>query len=315
MTKALRTGAFILLLISGSLGCEKRNDDTPAVRAPQPNPSPPSAGNPSASSSPPRVELVNAEISVPKGISPEKPVPFLLVLHGLGDSGTNFAERAGFAELSRARRFAYAAPDGTFDTIKRRFWNAWTACCDFDELRPDHVQALGELLEKAARHPAIDKKRRYVLGFSNGGFMAHRLACEVPGLAAIASIAGAGPSPGEQCRAPTSTAVLQVHGDLDKVITYGGGHTLSDPSLPLHPSAADTVSAWAKRNGCGAPDGTKALLDLVPELAGKETSVLRYAGCSRTVELWTVKGGEHVITTDPAALEQVIGFLERQTSP
>ena len=296
------------------LGCEKRTDEPPAVRAPQPNPAPPAASGAVTSTLPHRVELVNAELSVPEGASPAKPVPFLLVLHGLGDSGSNFAERTGLAELSRARRFAYAAPDGSFDAIKRRFWNAWNACCDFDEVRPDHVQALSALLDQAAQNPAIDKKRRYVLGFSNGGFMAHRLACEVPGLAAVASIAGAGPSPAETCRAPTATAVLQVHGDLDKVIAYGGGHTLNDPKLPLHPSAADTVGAWAKRNGCGAPDGTKTLFDLEPELPGKETSVLRYAKCKQPVELWTVKGGGHVIATDRAALEQVIGFLERQTS-
>jgi polyhydroxybutyrate depolymerase len=257
---------------------------------------------------------LNSELWVPEGAGEAKPVPFFLVLHGLGDSGSSVAEWTGVAELARARGLAYAAPDGTFDLVKRRFWNAWTACCDFDRLRPDHVQALGELLAEAGRHPAVDRKRRYVLGFSNGGFMAHRLACEVPGLAAVASIAGAGPGPTEPCQPQAATAVLQVHGDLDRVIAYDGGHSLDDPKLPLHTSAPDTVSAWAKRNGCGPPEHTKIRLDLEPDLPGKETSVLRHRGCTRPVELWTVKGGQHVSATGRTAIEQVIGFLERHTA-
>ncbi len=302
--------ACILLLVGAVSGCAKKHDEPPAARAPAPVPSERSAGTP-ADSTP---HLVNAELVVPGGDAAKR-MPFVLVLHGLGDSGSHFAERLGLVELSRTRRFAYAAPDGSIDPMKRRFWNAWNACCDFDELRPDHVQALGELLDRAARHPAIDPKRRYVLGFSNGGFMAHRLACEMPGLAAIASIAGAGPSSAESCRAPTTTAILQVHGDVDTVIAYGGGHTLNDPRLPLHPSASETVGAWAKRNGCGQPSDAKLMLDLEPALPGKETSVLGYTGCTRAVELWTVKGGEHMIATERPALEQVLAFLERHTAP
>jgi polyhydroxybutyrate depolymerase len=305
----LAARACTLLLLSAFAGCAKKHEEPQPARTP---PAPPASAL--AASTAHSVELLNDELVVP-GADAAKPMAFLLVLHGLGDSGSHFAERLGLAELSRARGFAYAAPDGSIDPIKRRFWNAWRACCDFEELGPDHVQALRELLDRAARHPALDPKRRYVLGFSNGGFMAHRLACEVPGLAAVASIAGAGPTPAETCRAPTATAVLQVHGDADSVIAYEGGHTLNDPRLPLHPSAADTVGAWAKRNRCGPPKDSPAILDLEPALPGKETSVLGYIGCSRAVELWTVKGGEHVIATERPALEQIIGFFERHTAP
>jgi polyhydroxybutyrate depolymerase len=317
-TKALRAGAFAAFSIGAPFGCTKRIDEPRPGRTQEPSAAPTTAvapSSPTGSSAPRRVELVNADLVVPDRADAAKPMPFLLVLHGLGDRGSHFAERIGLAELARKRRFAYAAPDGSLDPINRRFWNAWHACCDFDQLGPDHVQALSELLDRASRHPAVDPRRRYVLGFSNGGFMAHRLACDVGGLAAVASIAGAGPSPGEACRAPTATAVLQVHGDLDVVIAYSGGHSLNDPKLPRHPSASDTVSGWVKRNRCSQPESARLTLDLESALPGKETSVLRHAGCNRSVELWTVKGGEHVIATEPTALEHVIAFLERHTAP
>jgi polyhydroxybutyrate depolymerase len=307
-------GALAAFLTGAVPACTKRVDEPRAVRAPEQSAAP-AAPSSTASSAARSVELVNGDVVIPDRASASKPMPFLLVLHGLGDRGTHFAESTGLAGLARKRGFAYAAPDGSIDAVKRRFWNAWHACCDFDRSRPHHVQALRDLLDRASRHPAVDPKRRYVLGFSNGGFMAHRLACDVPGLAAVASIAGAGPSSEEQCRAPTPTAVLQVHGDLDTVIAYGGGHSLNDPKLPRHPSASDTVSAWAKRNGCKQSGGARSVIDLEPSLPGKETSVLGYSGCSRSVELWTVKGGEHVIALEPTSLEQVIAFLERHTAP
>ena len=79
--------------------------------------------------------------------------------------------------------------------------------------------------------------------------MAQRLACEVAGIAAIASLAGAGPSEGEVCRPPGPVAVLQVHGDKDDVISYGGGLPLKRVDRARHPSAPETVAGWAQREG------------------------------------------------------------------
>jgi len=299
-----RALASALFVATAVLACGKR-DGTPKPPAP-------ATTLATSTAAPKHLELENADIVVPEGASAAKPVPFILLLHGLGHSGPGLAEQFRFAELSRSLGFAYAAPSGAFDASGRRFWNAWTACCDFDPKKPDHVSALRALLDEAAKNPALDPKRRHVLGFSNGGFMAHRLACEVPGLAAIASIAGSGPAPGETCRPSGPVAVLQVHGDADQVIAYGGGHTLGDPSLPVHPSAPDVMKAWAERNGCGRLLGTPPTLDLEPDLPGEETRVLRYPGCRRSTELWRVEGGGHVVAVKPGAVERVIEFLEQQ---
>jgi polyhydroxybutyrate depolymerase len=268
-----------------------------------------------ASPAPPEVPVLGGVgITVPVGVRPGARHPFVLYLHGLGGSGKAMVDALGVAQMASDRRFVYAAPNGAMSGKKQRFWNAWGACCDLEKSGVDHVTALRRLLATAAAHPSVDPAKIYVIGFSNGGFMAHRLACEVDGIAAIASVAGAGPGEGERCAPASPVAVLQVHGDADDIIAYGGGHPLRKATLPRHPAASETVAGWAQREGCGSrPAGAAGGLDLEEKLAGDETSVSLYGACRRPVALWTVHGGNHFIATSRRAQEAIYRFLEANT--
>src|SRR5688572_8389989 len=237
--------------------CESGHTSGPDPQVPEPaGPVEPAAPTPETTAPPPeltgsRMPLTHTNLFIPEGAGASAKVPFVLFLHGLGNSGEALEKDLAIPVLARKRRFAYVAPDGSEDSTGRRFWNAWIACCDFEQKNPDQVFLLRELLDEVGRHPGIDPKRRYVLGYSNGGFMAHRLACEVPGIAAIASIAGSGPTEGETCRPSAPVAILQVHGDADVSIRFAGGPTYGNPSGAKHPAAEAVVAAWAARNGCG----------------------------------------------------------------
>jgi polyhydroxybutyrate depolymerase len=253
---------------------------------------------------------------VPATFAPGERRPFLLVLHGLGGAGASFASGLGIDRLARDERFVYAAPDGALDAKGRRFWNASRACCDFDRRGTDHVGSLGALIARAKELPSVDPSRIYVLGFSNGAFMAHRLACSVPGIAAIVSVAGAGPTDGDPpCKPGQPVAVLEVHGDADKAVRFDGGHVLDMRDVPAHPSAERSIGAWAKLDGCGDSPKEEGRLDLTPALAGAETRELRYAGCKAPVELWRVEGGDHFAAADSGAVLALWSFLEKQRAP
>lgn len=277
-----------------------------------------SAANPSASTTPVAPagsanEQLLAEIKVPPTLTGRG--PFILFLHGLGASGKLMSDALKIPALAAGHKFAWAAPDGDFNSKKQRFWNASRACCNFDNSSVSHVDRLRALISAASKHPNIDPKRIYVIGFSNGGFMAHRLACEVQGIAAIASLAGAGPAEGESCAPWGPVAVLQVHGDADETIRYEGGHALSRAALPQHPSAMRTAQSWATREACRSGPKAEGTVDLEDRLEGAETTIQKWSGCSRPVELWTVKGGNHFIAMGPRAQEQILSFLEKQTLP
>jgi polyhydroxybutyrate depolymerase len=243
--------------------------------------------------------------------APDERLPLLLYLHGLGGSGSEALASPDLRALAQRHRMVLVAPDGNLDREGRRFWNAGGACCNFDGKAVNDVARLEALIYHWTQRPEIDPARVYIVGFSNGGFMAHRLACYMDDrLAAIVSIGGAGRAPEEACAPVSTIAVLEIHGDADPIVRYAGGHVLDNRAADPHPSAPETFHGWAERLGCPteAKPKTKAV-DLDPRLPGAETTIESYAGCPHgSVELWTVHGGGHQVAT-PAMLARVGDFL------
>jgi len=266
------------------------------------------AYTPAASEVPPGREAVLA----PARIQPGERLPLLVVLHGLGGSGAASARALGLARFAERERVLLLAPDGSEDSRGRRFWNAHPACCDFEQSGVDHVHELGRRIDDVVRTAPVDPGRIFVLGFSNGAFMALRLACELGDrLRAVASIAGAGPVPGaSQCSA-TLPHVLLVHGDRDVTVRYEGGSVFDDPALARHASAAESFAQWLERAGC---QGTRvgAPFDAVSAIAGHETDALQSQSCrTGSVELWTVHGGTHAIGGSVSLFERIWAHFER----
>jgi len=234
-------------------------------------------------------------------------VPFILLLHGYGGTGQSIAQHFGFGTLASTNRFVFLAPDGVADRNRARFWNAGPACCDFDGRRPDHVRELGAIVAAAREHPKIDPDRVFVVGYSNGGFMAHRLACDVPGIAGIASVAGAAVADPGSCK-HVPRRILQVHGDADPAVAYAGGHVLGKTNMSAHPSAADGMRAWARRAGCDEPATQGAPFDLDAKLPGAETVPISSA-CSAGIEIFRVGGGAHNVAADDTSMKRVLDAL------
>jgi len=235
--------------------------------------------------------------------------PLLVFLHGLGGSGAQALANPALRAIAERGGMVLVAPDGTLDRQGRRFWNAGSACCNFDGRAVNDVARLEALINRWLERPEIDPERVYVVGFSNGGFMAHRLACFMDDrLAAAVSIGGAGRGSEEACAPVSPIAVLEVHGDADPIVRYDGGRVFNDRALDAHPSAPQTFHDWAQRLGCaGSPRLTTADLDL--RLPGAETRIESYADCpGGSTELWTVHGGAHQVLT-PALLARVGEFL------
>ena len=235
--------------------------------------------------------------------------PLLLFLHGLGGSGAEAVANPVLRALAERGGMVLVAPDGALDRQGRRFWNAGPACCNFDGKAVNDVARLEALINQWLERPEIDPARVYVVGFSNGGFMAHRLACFMDDrLAAVVSISGAGRAREEACSPVSPIAVVEVHGDADPIVRYEGGRVFNDRALDPHPSAPETFHDWAARLGCtGAPKVSE--VDLDPRLPGAETRIESYPDCpGGATELWTVHGGGHQLMT-PALLARIGDFL------
>lgn len=224
----------------------------------------------------------------------DNPLPLVMLLHGIGGSADKLDQYLGISRRVGSDRFALLLPEGTRSWIRMRFWNATPACCDFFRSGADDAGYLRALVREVERIVAVG--RIYVIGYSNGGFMAHRLACDgMPKLAGIAVLAGSSFERAERCDGAAPVSVLQMHGDEDGLVAYRG-----DPNpLPGRggfPGAEETAARWARRGGCDAEAARAAgALDLERRIAGAETAVAAYGNCDAgiRVELWTISGGGH----------------------
>lgn len=139
--------------------------------------------------------------------------------------------------LAEARGWDFIAPEGFTDPTGAIYWPASPACCDKYHEGRDGVARVWDAIVSAQPEGPI-----FIVGTSNGGFMAHRMMCEMPNqITAAVSIAGAG-----RC-------ALEIHGWDDKIVPFGGGPVRwmgLEPALPAH--AAPEL--WSGPWGHGLPN-------------------------------------------------------------
>jgi polyhydroxybutyrate depolymerase len=254
-------------------------------------------------------------VHVPASYRSEAPAPLVIGLHGYTSNGAQLESYLKLTPESDRLGFVYAYPDGLTDRRDDRFWNGTDACCDLYRSGADDAGFLSSLISKIQDRYRIDARRVYLVGHSNGAFMAFRMACDhADQIAAIAALNGASWHDASRCRPSSPVSVLSIHGTADETIAYAGG-TIGNSA---YPSAVRTVGDWLGFNRCER-DGTEAPpLDLVADLPDAETTVRQYtAGCAdkSTVHTWTINGGRHVPSLGAAFGPAVAEFLLARAKP
>jgi polyhydroxybutyrate depolymerase len=227
---------------------------------------------------------------VPDGWFNDSPLPVVLLLHGYGAGGYVQEAYFGFNRLVNDHKVIVAAPNGTLDHTGALFWNATDACCDFDGKNPDDVAYLSAVIDDLKQNWMVDADHVYVVGHSNGGYMAHRLACDAADkVAGIVALAGNNWKDASKCNPSRPVPALQVHSVDDETVPYQGGGA--------RPSAHDSMAVWAAKNGCsGDVTPTGEHLDLDEMVDGPETDpgAWNCPSPSRAAALWTMHGSMHM---------------------
>ena len=233
-----------------------------------------------------------------------RPIAVLIALHGGGSNKEGMRKLAcldgDLASGECLQRVAAAAgmavvfANGTdavggklIDPNGVRTWNAGGGsngyiCVSGDACTAgvDDVGYLRALLADVATRTAIDPKRVFVTGMSNGAAMSHRFACEAADVvAAIASVEGENQFALAGCMPSRAVAVLDIHGTSDTCWPYPGGNGGCLQS-GLYVSVESTLAGWAARNGCGLAPSETTLAPIAGVNDG--TSVVRqnYSGCA-----------------------------------
>lgn len=154
----------------------------------------------------------------------EKP-GVLVLFHGLGDSGANFAASMGAAELAEKYGVVVAVPEGTPNSEGgMKSWNAGPGCCAFGDDDRDDSKLLGDIIASTERVLPIDRERVDIAGFSNGGYFVEYNVCKNADLIRGAlNVAGSDPLPNEECSPSKPVSLIRIHGEADDRVPFAGG--------------------------------------------------------------------------------------------
>ena len=106
----------------------------------------------------------------------------------------------------------------------------------------------------------VDMQRQYLFGIGNGGFMALRIACDLPEMfAAIASFGGAGSDENVKCTNTRQTNVLEIHARGDPFVPYNGSVNNKGTTFP---DAGTSVSMLVEHQGCAPQNVRRSAFNL-----------------------------------------------------
>jgi polyhydroxybutyrate depolymerase len=179
-------------------------------------------------------------------LSNGEPAPLLFVLHGFGgnaqamSSFTNIENALNEYDLDAV--VVYPSGTGAEQGLPQS-WNAGTCCpfATFDLV--DDVAFFDELIASLIQRYEIDTARVWVVGHSNGGMMAYRLACELSTLVTAIGVA-AGALVIDTCAPVRQVSALHLHGELDTVVPLAGGNSLGI----VFPSTQLSVETFSRVN-------------------------------------------------------------------
>jgi polyhydroxybutyrate depolymerase len=245
----------------------------------------------------------------PKNLKPN--APLLFVLHPSGGDGAGMREYSNyeFDELADKNGFLVLYPDG--------FENTWNDCrggspFSSKRLKIDDVGFIRTLIDYAAKAHAIDRKRVFAMGWSNGAQLSYRLALEHPeDFAGVAAISASVPVKADlDCgQVDKPIPVMIVNGTADPINPFRGGMVnLGGAKLGNVLSSEDTAKYWAKLLGITAPPQQAKL----PHKGGRTSvdSMTWTKDGKPAVILYAVQNGGHAMPVEGEDLDSPVAIWD-----
>jgi polyhydroxybutyrate depolymerase len=181
------------------------------------------------------------KIYVPDNYDSSKPYPLVITAHGGGYTVDQWIGESKYEPLADTDSFLVVYPEGVATFL---FGNAWNVNYGPSE-NVDDIGFIDKVIELYTSEYNIEEEHIYMSGFSQGGMLSYKYACERPGvLAAIASGSGTmSTNTYFNCENAIPIPVLHMHGTFDFVVPYDGVAGSST-------SVNQTINFWRTVNGC-----------------------------------------------------------------
>ena len=223
-------------------------------------------------------------------------LPLVLNFHGTGSTPEEQSQLSGFEVVAAREGFLVASPAANFSEKEGGLltWNV-----DLIENGVDDIEFIRKLIAAISSQYSVDPKRIYATGFSGGGRMSSRLACNLS-----ESIAATGPVGGiqypEDCNPARPVPVITFHGMSDMI-----NHYIRQVDSPDHwrMGVEDALRGWVRRSGCTD--------NYVEDQVSPTVSRLTYSDCEDGVDIvfYRSEDAGHTWPGSPGAkVMQEMGF-------
>lgn len=238
-----------------------------------------------------------------------------LVVSLHGGSG-NMVNAQGFSQLNPVadqNDFVIAWPQG-YGIAPPGFSWADGRNTSADQSGIDDVGFIDRLIDLLVTRYNIDTNRIFICGFSNGGFMVQRLACELP--ERFAAMASLGASMDilryQNCNPSRPIPMAFFNGTADPAVPYGGG-PMQNPQVTPIVAVETAVQYWVNHNGCQTVNPVVALPDIFPT-DNSTAELYQYSNCDCNADVVFYKlinGGHTWPGVYVASQEAVLGNTNR----
>jgi polyhydroxybutyrate depolymerase len=255
----------------------------------------------------PRIERLSHQnfdrrftVYLPKNYTPEKKRPLFINMHGFTSTMSQQMTYSGFNATADLKDCIVVYPDGV--------QNRWNSGTNFGvSSGVDDVGFLSKLIDRMILLYNADPEMIYSTGYSAGGFMSYRLACDLTNrVTAIAPVAASiVEDTYQRCAPARPISVIAFNGTADGVTNYNG--------FPGNfRSVLEVINLWVTKNSCDTP----ATFTDLPNTVGNDNSTvtkIAYEQCSGSTEvvLMRINNGGH---TWPGTTQVGVGNTNRDIS-
>lgn len=231
----------------------------------------------------------------------QKRPPLFIVLHGSMGNGEAVRRQTqyGFDLLADKHGVLVAYPDG--------FEGHWNDCrkrapYEARAQEIDDVAFLREIINQQATRFGADRQKVFLVGYSNGGHLAFRVAMEAHELVSAIAVIGANlPETGHSIcheEGDPMSAIL-INGMRDPINPYAGGEV----SLFGFGSRGRVLSSAQSIAGLGASGEP----EIISEIGRRGLGIERWSTDFTTHELVSIANGGHTIPTKRGRMPRIAG--------
>jgi polyhydroxybutyrate depolymerase len=181
-------------------------------------------------------------VHIPPGYDGKKKIPVVYCFHYFTGDDKNMARTSDLNEKADKENFIVVYPRAEGWLPDR--WRQWNLKNN-PSYRVDEMAFVEQLLDKVDQKLSVDKSREYVVGYSNGGMLAHEVATKFSDrLAGVVVVSGC--QNGSEHHPDNPLPVMMIHGSEDKLVPIRGRYFT--PLFPRMRPLDFSRTFWTQNN-------------------------------------------------------------------